>query len=462
MKNYDIVIIGSGSGGLTSAYTALGFGKKVLVVDKNLPGGECTWSGCIPSKALINEAKRIHAAKQVVGDFAYDTSRAMSAVKSVIERVYAGESIEKLEEDGIEFLKGHARFISPHEIEVNGEIIKGKKFILSTGSSPLKPPIPGLKETPHLDNESLFQLKELPKSMIILGGGAIGVEMAQSMNRLGVDVDLVEMADRILFREEQCYGLRLQSILKKEGVRIHIGSKAVRISKQGDGVKLEYEQDGVLNTLLSDSILIAIGRQANLHDLGLDKAGVKHDNRRIFINEFMETNQKHIYAVGDVAGPFLFSHMANVQGIQAVQNAVLPINRKVKDQYVAWTTFCEPELARAGMTEEEARAQYGDNIRVYTFDFEHLDRAMTKGHSDEGVKVILDRKGKVLGASILADRAGEMISEIQLLRSLDQNFSKLASVIHPYPTYGEVFSKIGKKVAVDNLLMNPIVKLFRK
>lgn len=462
MKNYDIVVIGSGSGGLTSAYTALGFGKKVLVVDKNLPGGECTWSGCIPSKALINEAKSVYHAKELVGDFEYDTSKAMSKVQEVIQTVYKGESVEKLKEDGIDFLSGFAKFVSPYEIEVNGQRIKGKKFVIATGSSPLKPPIKGLHDIKHLDNDSLFKLEKLPKSIIILGGGAIGVEMAQAMNRLGIKVSLVEMADRILFREEEVHSLRLQNILIKEGVDIHVASKAVNMFESDNKITLEYEEGGNLHSITSDELLVAIGRQANMKDMGLEAAGVIYDRRSIQVNDYMATSQKHIYAVGDVAGPYMFSHMANVQGIQAIQNAVLPFNRKVSYDHVAWTTFSEPELARAGLTENEAREKYGDSIRVYTFDFDHLDRAMTKGHSEEGVKIILDKKGKVLGASILADRAGEMISEIQLLKTMNLNFSKLTSVIHPYPTYGEVFNKIAKKVTVDNLLLNPIVKIFRK
>jgi len=467
MKHYDIVVIGSGSGGLTSAYTALGFGKKVLVINKGLPGGECTWSGCIPSKALINEAKKIHTARSVVGTLEYSTEKAMHVVKNVIEKVYEGESIEKLEADGIDFIQGHARFTSPNEVLVNGQRIQAKKFVISTGSSPLKPPIPGIDETPYLDNESLFELNALPKSIIILGGGAIGVEMAQAMNRLGVKVDLVEMADHILIREEKEYSERLQDILKSEGVKIHVNTKATAMSKRGDKVYLSVEpgagpSDGETTELEADEILLAIGRTPNLYNLGLDEAGIKYDKRRIKVNAYMQTSQKHIYAVGDVAGPYLFSHMANVQGIQAIQNACLPIKRKVKDKHVAWTTFSEPELARAGMTEAEARDKFGDTIRVYDFDFDHLDRAMTKGASKEGVKIVLDARGKVLGASILADRAGEMISEIQLLKTMNKNFSSLAGVIHPYPTYGEVFSKIAKKVAVDNILNNPLVKLFRK
>ncbi len=189
------------------------------------------------------------------------------------------------------------------------------------------------------------------------------------------------------------------------------------MTKIGEHVRIDVEKNGQRQTLQASEILLAIGRTPNIQGLGLDEAGVEYDKRRVLVNAFMQTSQKHIYAVGDVVGPYQFSHMANVQGIQAVQNAVLPIKRKVKDKHVAWVTFSEPEFARAGMTENEARKMYGESIRVYNFDFDHLDRAMTKGASKEGVKIVLSSKGKVLGASILADRAGEMIGEIQVLKT---------------------------------------------
>lgn len=471
MKTYDLIVIGSGSGGLTSAYTGLGFGKKVLIVDKELPGGECTWSGCIPSKALINEAKKVYSAKKLVGDFEYDTTKAMNRVKDVIAKVYEGESVDKLGEDGIEFLQGYARFVSPKEILVNGQTYSAKKYIISTGSSPFIPPIRGIKDVPILDNASLFKLNKLPDSVIILGAGAIGTEMAQAMNRLGVEVHLVEMSDRILAREEAEFSQRLEYILADEGVLIHTSTKAHSIENSEDGVVLSVEKAGKKASIFAKALLVATGRQPNVEGLGLEEAGVDYDDKKIHVNAYMQTSQKHIYAVGDVVGSYQFSHAANVEGIQAVQNSLSPIKRKVKDEHMAWVTFTQPEFARAGLLESEAREKYGESIRVYTFDFDHLDRAVTKGRfldldtaSDinEGVKIILSAKGKVLGASILADRAGEMIGEIQVIKTLNHNFSKLSKVIHPYPTYSEVFNKIGKKVAIDNILGHPLVKLFRK
>lgn len=461
MKKYDVVVIGSGSGGLTAAFTAKGFGKKVLIIDRGLPGGECTWSGCVPSKALINEANKVHTVRSMVDDFVYDTKTVMAKVKKVIDNVYAGESIDVLEKDGIDFIQGHAKFMNSHELSVNGEKIQGKKIFIATGSSPLVLPIPGLENVNYLDNESLFKLDELPESMIILGGGAIGVEMGQAMNRLGVEVHLVELSDHILIREEAVYAKRLQGIMEREGVHIYTGHKAISVNEKDGMIEVKASSAFGEKVIKAKGLLLAIGRKANM-DLDLDKAGIAYDQRKIIVNDYMETSAKGVYAIGDVVGPYQFSHMANVQGIQAVQNAVLPFNRKVNYQHVAWTTFSQPELARAGMTEEEAREAHGDSIRVYDFEFNHLDRAMTKGDTEEAVKIVVDRKGRILGASILADRAGELISELQVMKTLGKRLGDFANVIHPYPTYAEVFSKLGKKAKVDQLLNHPIVKLVRR
>ena len=462
MKKYDVIILGAGSGGLTVAFTARGFGKKVLLIDKSKPGGECTWSGCVPSKALINEAKKVHSVKKYVKDFEYDSKIALDHVKSVREGIYLHEDPETLNKEGIDYVEGFAKFNSSHIIEASGQEFYGKNIFISTGSSPFVPPIKGLDQVPYLTNETIFELERLPKSMIVLGGGAIGVELAQAMNRLGVKVDLVEMMPTIMFREEADHVHRLESILEDEGVVLHTGSKAVLIEGDDKQVELTYEKNGVTHKLSGDQLLVAIGRKPNIEGLDLDLVGIKHNRKGIQVNPYLQTSLKNVYAIGDVVGPYQFSHMANVQGIQASQNALLPLKRKVNYDHVGWVTFTEPELARAGMTEAEARDKYGDSIRVYNYDFNDLDRTRTKGISKETIKVILDKKGKVLGTSILSDRAGEMIGELQVLKTLGHNFSKMAKVIHPYPTYSEVYSKIGKKVMVDNLLNNPIVRIFRK
>lgn len=462
MKKYDVIVIGAGSGGLTVAFTARGFGKKVLLIDQSKPGGECTWSGCVPSKALINEAKKVHGVKQYVNDYEYDTKEALDHVKSVREGIYLHEDPETLDKAGIDYIKGFGKFISANVIEAAGEQFHGRKVFISTGSSPFVPPIPGLDQVPYLTNETIFELERLPKSMIVLGGGAIGVELSQAMNRLGVEVNLVEMMPTIMFREEGDHVHRLEGILKEEGVQLHTGSKAVLIEGDHQQVQLTYEKDGATHKLEGDQLLVAIGRQPNIEGLDLDQVGITYDRKGIQVNPYLQTTLKNVYAIGDVVGPYQFSHMANVQGIQATQNALLPIKRKINYDHVGWVTFTEPELARAGLTEAEAREQYGPSIRVYNYDFNDLDRARTKGATEETIKVILDKRGKVLGTSILSDRAGEMIGELQVLKTFGHNFAKMGKVIHPYPTYSEVYSKIGKKVMVDNLLNNPLVQLFRK
>jgi pyruvate/2-oxoglutarate dehydrogenase complex dihydrolipoamide dehydrogenase (E3) component len=462
MKSYDILVIGSGSGGLTVAFTAVGFGKKVLLVDQSKPGGECTWSGCVPSKALINEAKKVHHVRKYVPEYEYDTKLALDHVKAVREGIYKHEDPETLEKSGINFAMGKASFISANQVKVGEEIFEAKKIIISTGSSPFIPPIDGLDQVEYLTNETIFELEHLPESMIVLGGGAIGVELSQAMNRLGVKVDLVEMMPTIMFREEKEHVLKLQDILVDEGIDLHLGSKAVHVDEDEDGITLTYEKDGDKHQVKGKTLLVAIGRKPNVDGLNLDEVGIRYERRGITVNDYLQTSLKNVYAIGDVVGPYQFSHMANVQGILAAQNAILPFKRKINYNHTAWVTFTEPELARAGMTEAEAREKYGDRIRVYDYNFNDLDRTRTKGLSPERMKVILNGKGKVLGTSILSDRAGEMIGEIQVLKTLGHNFAKMSKVIHPYPTYSEVFSKIGKKVTVDNLLNHPIVKLFRK
>jgi pyruvate/2-oxoglutarate dehydrogenase complex dihydrolipoamide dehydrogenase (E3) component len=461
MKTVDVAIIGAGAGGLTTAFTAKGFGKSVLLIDKAKPGGECTWSGCVPSKALINQANDIFTARKY-SDFEVDTKKVMENVRAVIDKVYSGESPDVLEEEGVPFLQGMATFIGPKRIQVNQEEIQAKKIFICTGSSPMVPPIDGLKDVAYLTNETIFQLETLPQSMVILGAGAIGVELSQALNRIGVHVSLVEMADTILPREDKELTDMLKDKLTEEGVKIYTGHKAVKVLERDGQAILKLEGPEGKVEVEGSKLMLALGRVPNLQGLNLDKAQITYDRRGIEVNDYMETSSKGVYAVGDVTGKYMFSHMANAQGIQAVQNALLPINRRMKYNNVAWTTFTSPELATAGMTENQAREQYGDKIRVYRHDYSQLDRSKTKPGTQGMVKLILDSKGKVLGCSILGDRAGEIISEVQVVKSLGINFGKLGSVIHPYPTYGEVLQKIGKKVVVDNLLNHPLVKLFRK
>lgn len=460
MKPYDLIVIGSGAAGLTAAFTALGFGKKVLIVEKDRPGGECTWSGCVPSKALINEAKAVHTARKFA-DFEVDTSAVLTRVRAVSERIYQHETPEVLEKAGAEYLKGHARFVTSKAIEVDGQRYEGKRFILATGSSPLLPPIPGLDQVDYLTNENVFEQASLPGSLIVLGGGVISMELAQAMNRLGVQVTVVEMLPEVLGREEPEFAKLVRQKLEGEGVRFQLGTKAIGVEKTEAGIRLSTEANNQQGSLEAERLLVALGRSSNIKGLGLEDIGVKTD-KGVVVDKHLQTSVKGIYACGDVAGPYLLSHMANYQGKIAAMNAILPINRSVNYDHTAWATFTDPEFARAGMTEAEARAAHGDSIRVYHYDFAKLDRAQTKAGDTGLIKLITSSRGKVLGAHILAERAGELIAEVQVMKTLGLNFAKLQKVIHPYPTYADALRQLSQQVLLDNIFQHPLVKLFRK
>ena len=453
--NYDLIVIGAGAGGLTSAVSARGFGKSVLLIERNKPGGECTWSGCVPSKGLINIAKEINAARKYA-DFVPDTKKALSDVRDVIQRVYAHETPEVLENQGINYINGQAEFIDKNTVKVGENHFSGKSIIIATGSRPFVPPIEGIEDVDYLTNENLFTLEELPGSMIILGGGAIGAEMGQALTRLGVEVHLVEMAENILIREDQELASVLRDRLVEEGLDIHLKAKAVRVEKDGEKIRLTTEVSGRENIITADSILVSVGRKANVDRLGLEAAGIEYTPRGIVVDKHLQTTNSRVYAVGDVAGPYQFSHMANYQGIIAVQNALTPLRKSVDYKHVTWCTFTQPELASAGMNEKNAREEYGD-IEVYRYTAEDLDRAKTKKDDIFEVKIICDSKKKILGCQILADRAGELISEIQALKVNDISLDKLAGVVHPYPSYAEIFNKAGKKAYIDKIMANPIV-----
>jgi pyruvate/2-oxoglutarate dehydrogenase complex dihydrolipoamide dehydrogenase (E3) component len=459
MKPYDLIVIGSGAGGLTAAFTALGFGKRVLIVEKDRPGGECTWSGCVPSKALINQAKDIHIARKFA-DISVDTRGILERVRAVSEQVFEEETPDVLQKAGADYVKGFAQFISPNRIEVGDKTYQGKKFVLATGSSPFAPPIPGLDQVDYLTNENFFQQETLPASIILLGGGPIGMELAQAMNRLGVSVTVVEMMPEILSREEPEFSGLIRQRLDAEGVRFELGAKAVGVEKTATGVRLIAEKGSETLSLDAENVMVAIGRSPNVKGMGLEDIGVDVD-KGIVVNQHMQSSVKNIYACGDVAGPYLLSHMANFQGKIAAMNAILPINRSVDYSHVAWVTFTDPEFARAGMTEQEARELHGDSIRVYRYDFAKLDRAKTKAGDIGLIKLITSSRGKVLGAHIIGERAGELIAEVQVMKTLNLNFGKLQKVIHPYPTYADSLRQLSQQVFLDNIFKHPVVSFLR-
>lgn len=467
---YDIIVIGAGAAGLTAAKTAKGLGNRVALIEKtDRLGGECTWTGCIPSKTLIKTAKVAWHAKhlETYGLKAQapvlDTSNVMPYVRAIVQEDYQSHTPDKIKEAGIDVLFGAAKFIDRHSIDLDGRTITFSKAIITTGSSPFVPPIEGLQDVDFLTNEQLFSIDQLPKSLLILGGGPIGSEMASALNRLGVDVQLVEMADRILPREDEQVVELLTETMLKEGVRIRTGMKATRAAQENGNVALHVQDErGKVEILSAEKLLIAVGRTPGIAGLGLDAIGVNYTKKNIETDNTMRTSVSNIYAAGDVVGPFLFSHMAWYQGMLAARNATIPFFKsKISYDTAAWVTFTAPELARMGLTEKEAREKCGE-ITVYTKPYHELDRAITDRTTNGLAKYILNKKGQLVGAHIVGSRAGEILDELVFARYHHIPFYKIGSIVHVYPTYSEMNWHAAKKAYIDHLEKNIFVKLFKK
>ncbi len=461
-KKYDIVIIGGGAGGLFAASVANALGAKACIIEKTRLGGDCTWTGCVPSKTLLKAAQ--------VARWIRDTARygielssqpsfriagVMDHVQKVVREIAAHHEPEDLKQRGIDVIFGGPRFTGRASLEVNGQAVTAGKFILCTGSRPAIPPVEGLKDSRYLTYENIFFLKDLPKSLIVLGGGPVGVELSQAFGRLGTDVTLVEM-DRVLAAEERELVAVLEESFKEEGIRVISGRKALYCQKHADGIRVGLDDN---RALTAEALLVAAGRTANLEGLELDKAGVEGHTKGVRVNAFLQTANPRIFACGDIAGPYQFSHVAAYQAGVCVRNALFRrlAWQKVDYRCVPWATFTDPELAHLGLTEEEARKTHRA-IKVYTQDFTHADRAYTDGRTRGAVKVITDAKGLILGAHIVGEQAGELIQGFLLAQSQKIPLGKLARTMYIYPTLSELVKKTAAKDLVQ-MKDKPLVKL---
>ena len=450
--DYDLIVIGGGAAGLVAATGANLLGAKCALVERSRLGGDCTWYGCIPSKALLKSAHVFSLIKRLgefgisaSGDIKYDADNVMSHVRDIINKISSNHPPEVFKKRGIDIFFGGPRFINCNTIQLNKSLLSAKRFIICTGSHPLVPPIEGLKNIDYLTNANIFYLNTLPKSLAVLGGGPIGLELSQAFARLGVKVYVIEMLDRLLFREDEEIAKTLQNAIIKEGVEVHVGKKAVKFSKEEDLVVITLEDKNKNKSVIkAEKTLIAIGRAPNIEDLDLEKAGVKYSKKGIETNATLQTSTKNIYACGDVVGPYQFSHVAEYQAIVAIGNALFPFKQKVNYTAVPWCTFTEPEVAHLGLTEEEARAKYKD-IKIYRANYAENDRAVTDLEEIGFSKVICNKKGRILGAHIVGTNAGEIIHEYVLAKSAGLNVGKLSSAIHIYPTLAQIVKKTGDK-----------------
>lgn len=470
MFDYDIVVIGAGSGGLVACKVANGLGKKTALIEKRKLGGDCTWFGCVPSKTLIKSANVAHQLTrlrefglQPRGPIEVDATNVMAHVRAVVQADAEGHPPDVFEAEGINVLFGSSRFLDNHHVVVGEKKISAKKFIISTGSRPFIPSIKGLDEIPYLTNETIFDLDALPKSMIVLGAGPIGIELSTALNRLGVKVTIVARSAEILKKDDKELVDRLVNILRDEEVTILTETQTKDFVKQGETVIATIEDKQGERKIEAESVLVSVGRRPNLNILALEKAGVEFESNGLKVDRHLRTTAKNIYACGDVVPPYLFTHVAEYEAIIAATNACfgLPI-KTVNYNNILWTTYTDPELAHAGLTEDQAREQYGDTIRVYRCEHKDVDRAKTDLAVNGLSKFICDRKGRLLGIHILGHRAGELMHEVQLAKSLGLPFSKIASVIHAYPSYSDAVRQPAKKCYIDILQDNLLIKMLKR
>ena len=447
----DICVIGGGSGGLSVAAAVAAFGVPVVLIERHKMGGDCLNTGCVPSKALLAAGKRAEAmraaapfgvtAQAVDVDFA----KVHDHVERVIGAIAPTDSTERFAGLGVRVIKGHATFKDRRTVVVGDDYeIRARRFVIASGSTPALPPIPGLDDGPYLTNETVFSLTERPDSIIIIGAGPIGLEMAQAFRRLGSAVTVLEAATPLTKDDPECVAIVLDQ-LDREGVVIHSGANVTRIKHASGSVTVTFEGGDGEETVEGRYLLVATGRKPTTDGLELEAAGIKYDRAGIRVNRKLKTSNRRVYAVGDVAaGQLQFTHAANYHAGLVIRNALFRLPVKVNNDVVPWVTFTEPELAQTGLTEARARARKL-KFRILRWPYHDNDRAQAERETHGHIKVITTRKGKILGATIVGAQAGELIAMWTLAIAQGLNIRALTGIVLPYPT----LSEIGKRAAID-------------
>jgi len=465
--DYDVLVIGAGIAGFAASVTANGLGKRVGIIENRKFGGNCTSYTCLPSKAIIRSAHIAHAISsldhfglQFREAATLETDKIMARARSVVQKAYEKDLPETFERIGIRVLFGNPEFVDNHHLSINDQVISSDKFVIATGTRPLIPPIEGIEQIDYLTNELVLELNELPKSLIILGGGIDGLEYASAFGRLGVEVTIVEMATRLLPMVEKELADSLIKYLESDGIRVLTGTKALRFSEAAKRKILEVESSNPdINQVEADAVLVTVGRKANVEGLSLEKAGVKYGPKGIVTDTKLRTSAPNIYACGDVVGPYQLASTGEYQGILAATNAVLPIKKGIDYSNAVFVIFTEPTLAYLGLTEEQARQTYGDRIMVYRFDYGQMRRALVDGAEHGVAKLICHRNGKLLGAHILGEAAGEVIHELQVIKALNKPLHRLHLITHAYPTYAQALVGRASQLAyLDKMGDNYFVK----
>jgi pyruvate/2-oxoglutarate dehydrogenase complex dihydrolipoamide dehydrogenase (E3) component len=468
----DICVIGAGSGGLSVAAGAVQMGASVALFERGRMGGDCLNYGCVPSKALLAAGRAAATYGHTSGFGVHgvaarvDFGQVHDHVHGVIASIAPHDSVERFEGLGVRVFGESARFVAPNEVEGSaGTRVRARRFVVATGSSAFVPPIPGLDEVDYLTNETLFDLTECPEHMIVIGGGPIGLEMAQAHRRLGANVTVIE-ALRILNNDDPDLVEVVRRRLRGEGVALREGAKVVRVARTAAGVAVTLDAgDGAPATVEGSHLLVAVGRRPNIDGLDLANAGVDHSSRGIAVDDRLRTSNRRVFAIGDVAGGYQFTHIAGYHAGIVIRNALFRMPAKVDYRAVPWVTYTDPELANVGLSEKAARERHGDGVQALTAPFADNDRARAERRTEGMVKAVVDRRGRILGAAIVGDHAGELLQPWCLAISQSLKIGAMAGLIAPYPTLGEANKRAAGSYYTPKIFserMRRIVRLIAK
>ena len=454
----DILVIGGGSGGLSVAAGAVQMGARVVLLEGHKMGGDCLNYGCVPSKALLAAAAVAHgqggnAAMGVEpGRASIDYGKAKDFVASVIGQIAPHDSVERFEGLGVTVIEAFGRFISPTEVQAGERVITARRIVIATGSSPFVSPIPGLSEVPYYTNETIFDLRARPDHLLVIGGGPIGMEMAQAHRRLGSKVTVIE-GQKVFAKDDPELAAILVQKLRDEGIEIVEGALAQSVSGSGGDITVSTSGGSFCGTHL----LMAVGRKANIERLNLEAAGVACDRTGIKVDAGLRSSNRRVYAIGDVAGGLQFTHVAGYHAGVVIRSMLFGLPAKAKSTHIPWATYTDPELAQVGLTEAQAREKYGARLQVARFDFGASDRAMATGKTTGLIKVMVV-KGRPVGASIVGAGAGELIGIWAMALANNLKMSAIAATVLPYPTMGEINKRVAGAYFSPKLFESPFIR----
>ncbi len=462
---YNLVVIGAGTAGLVTAAGAAGLGARVALIERNMLGGDCLNVGCVPSKGIIRASRAAYDVRtaeefgiRLSKEFSIDFGKAMERMRRIRAGISSHDSAERFSKElGVDLFFGSAKFVGPDIIEVDGRLLKFKRSALCSGARAAVPLIPGIEETGYLTNENIFWLTELPKRLAVIGGGPIGCELAQTFARMGSEVTILQRGGHVLPREDADAAEIVHKALARDGVVLRLQAKILSANKKGNDKVVIVEENGKTTEIPVDQILVGVGRAPNVEGLELEKAGITYDLREgVKVNERLQTSNPRVYAAGDICFPYKFTHMADALARILIANALFKARQSTSALVVPWCTYTDPEVAHVGMYEQDA-ADKGINVLTLTVLLSDVDRALLDGETEGFARVHLKKGGdQILGATIVARHAGEMINEFSLAMTAGLGLSAIGKTIHPYPTQAEAIKKLAD--AYNRTRLTPLVK----